>query len=68
MQAIDCVLFLLHPHIQAFEIASASGRYYLVGQVAGYLDTLKILRLLYPTLTLNEVVNPSDSKYQVSKE
>ncbi|KAM2968359.1 hypothetical protein FF1_028513 [Malus domestica] len=47
---------------------SASGRYCLVGQVADDLDTLKILRQLYPTLTLNEVVNPSDSKYKVSKE
>ncbi|KAM1589561.1 hypothetical protein ACFX10_028437 [Malus domestica] len=55
-------------HIQAFEIPSASGRYCLVGQVADDLDTLKILRQLYPTLTLAEVVNPSDSKYQVSKE
>ncbi|KAM1157992.1 hypothetical protein ACFX1X_028848 [Malus domestica] len=55
-------------HIQAFEIPSASGRYCLVGQVADDLDTLKILRQLYPTLTLNEVVNPSDSKYKVSKE
>ncbi|KAM1263555.1 hypothetical protein ACFX2G_029157 [Malus domestica] len=55
-------------HIQAFEIPSASGRYCLVGQVADDLDTLKILRQLYPTLTLAEVVNPSDSKHQVSKE
>ncbi|XP_068343153.1 phenylacetaldehyde reductase-like [Pyrus communis] len=55
-------------HIQAFEIPSASGRYCLVGQVADDLDILKILRQLYPTLTLAEVVNPSDSKYQVSKE
>ncbi|KAB2627501.1 cinnamoyl-CoA reductase 1-like [Pyrus ussuriensis x Pyrus communis] len=55
-------------HIQAFEIPSASGRYCLVGQVADDLDILKILRQLYPTLTLAQVVNPSDSKYQVSKE
>ncbi|XP_048426344.1 phenylacetaldehyde reductase-like [Pyrus x bretschneideri] len=55
-------------HIQAFEIPSASGRYCLVGQVADDHDTLKILRQICPTLTLAEVVNPSDSKYRVSKE
>ncbi|KAM1026869.1 hypothetical protein FF1_039699 [Malus domestica] len=55
-------------HIQAFEVPSASGRYCLVGQVADRLDTLKILRELYPTLSLPELGNPSDSKFQVSRE
>ncbi|RXH94017.1 hypothetical protein DVH24_016084 [Malus domestica] len=55
-------------HIQAFEVPSASGRYCLVGHVVDGFDTLKILRQLYPTLTLAEAVNPSDSKYQVSQE
>ncbi|CAN6567255.1 unnamed protein product [Malus baccata var. baccata] len=41
-------------HIQAFEVPSASGRYCLVGQVADRLDTPKILRELYPTLSLPE--------------
>ncbi|CAN6561768.1 unnamed protein product [Malus baccata var. baccata] len=55
-------------HIKAFEVPSASGRYCLVGQVADGPDTLQILRQLYPTLCLPEFGNPSDSKYQVSKE
>ncbi|KAM1026871.1 hypothetical protein FF1_039701 [Malus domestica] len=55
-------------HIQAFEVPSASGRYCLVGHVVDGFDTLNILRQLYPTLTLAEAVNPSDSKYQVSQE
>ncbi|KAM1369192.1 hypothetical protein ACFX2F_039813 [Malus domestica] len=41
-------------HIQAFEVPSASGRYCLVGHVVDGFDTLKILRQLYPTLTLAE--------------
>ncbi|KAM1607823.1 hypothetical protein ACFXTH_028538 [Malus domestica] len=55
-------------HIQVFEVPSANGRYCLVGQVADGPDTLQILRQLYPTLCLPEFGNPSDSKYQVSKE
>ncbi|KAM1018191.1 hypothetical protein TB2_039672 [Malus domestica] len=55
-------------HIQAFEAPSASGRYCLVAQVADSPDTLKILRELYPTLSLPELGNPSDSKFQVSRE
>nr|XP_008356774.1 cinnamoyl-CoA reductase 1-like [Malus domestica] len=55
-------------HIQAFEVPSASGRYCLVAHVADRTDTLKILRELYPTLSLPELGNPSDTKFQVSRE
>jgi len=36
-------------HIQAYEIASASGRYCLVERVAHYSELAKILHDLYPT-------------------
>ncbi|KAK0603415.1 hypothetical protein LWI29_004730 [Acer saccharum] len=39
-------------HIQALELPSASGRYYLVGSVRISTETLKILRQLCPTLQL----------------
>ncbi|MED6208041.1 hypothetical protein PIB30_041354 [Stylosanthes scabra] len=58
-------------HIQAYEIASASGRYCLVERVEHFSGVVKVLRDLYPTLPLPE--KPADDKpyvptYQVSKE
>ena len=41
-------------HIQAFEVASASGRYCLVGYVVHISEALNILRPLYPTLSIPE--------------
>ena len=43
-----------YAHIQAFEVASASGRYCLPGYVAHIAEIIKILRELYPTMTLPE--------------
>lgn len=41
-------------HIQAYENASASGRYCLVERVVHYSEIVKILRELYPSLQLPE--------------
>ncbi|PON74288.1 NAD(P)-binding domain containing protein [Parasponia andersonii] len=41
-------------HIQAFEVASASGRYCLAGNVAHISEIIKILRELYLTLSFPE--------------
>ncbi|XP_060670034.1 phenylacetaldehyde reductase isoform X2 [Ziziphus jujuba] len=43
-----------YAHIQAFEVASASGRYILVGTVMNNVGTSKILEELYPDLSLPE--------------
>lgn len=58
-------------HIQAYEIASASGRYCLVERVEHFSEIVKILHELYPSLQLPEKC--ADDKqyvptYQVSKE
>ncbi|XP_062115492.1 cinnamoyl-CoA reductase CAD2-like [Humulus lupulus] len=57
-------------HVQAFEVASASGRYNLVGCVAHISDVLKILKDLYPALNIPEKceveAQPLMPKYQVS--
>ncbi|KAK7294032.1 hypothetical protein RJT34_16915 [Clitoria ternatea] len=44
-------------HIQAYEIASASGRYCLVERVARYFELAKILRVLYPTYQVPKKYN-----------
>ena len=41
-----------YAHIQALEIASANGRYCLVGTVTYSSETRKILHKLYPALNL----------------
>lgn len=41
-------------HIQAYEIASASGRYCLVERVAHFSELAKILKDLYPTYQIPE--------------
>ena len=41
-------------HIQAFEVASASGRYCVVGHVVHISEALNILQKLYPTLRIPE--------------
>ncbi|KAA8550200.1 hypothetical protein F0562_001884 [Nyssa sinensis] len=43
-----------YTHIQAFEIPSASGRYYLVENVTYFSEAVKILHKLYPALDLLE--------------
>ncbi|KAM6594628.1 hypothetical protein CsatA_002331 [Cannabis sativa] len=57
-------------HIQAFEVASASGRYSLVGCVVHISDIFKILKDLYPAFSVPEKcedeAQPLMSKYQVS--
>ena len=45
---------IAHAHIQAFEVASASGRYCLVGRVAHLAEALKTLKDLYPALRIPE--------------
>ncbi|PON74297.1 Hopanoid-associated sugar epimerase [Parasponia andersonii] len=58
-------------HIQAFEVASATGRYCLVGHVAHTSEALKIVREFYPALNIPEKYvdeKPIQPKYQVSKE
>ncbi|XP_062115477.1 phenylacetaldehyde reductase-like [Humulus lupulus] len=57
-------------HIQAMEVASASGRYCLAGCVAHIYDTLKILKDLYPAFNIPEKCGdeqPLMEKFQVSK-
>ena len=41
-------------HIQAYEIASASGRYCLVERVAHFSEVARTLRDLYPTLQIQD--------------
>nr|KYP68033.1 Dihydroflavonol-4-reductase [Cajanus cajan] len=58
-------------HIQAYEIASASGRYCLAERVAHFSELANILRDLYPTFQIPE--KSADDKpyvptFQVSKE
>ncbi|GMN53644.1 hypothetical protein TIFTF001_022787 [Ficus carica] len=58
-------------HIQAFEVASADGRYCLVGHVVHITEALDILRQLFPTLSIPEKCEDDKlpvPKYQVSKE
>ncbi|KAF2293459.1 hypothetical protein GH714_001957 [Hevea brasiliensis] len=58
-------------HIGAFELASASGRYCLVGTVVHYSEFLKIVHKHYPTLHIPEKCQddkPFVPKYEVSKE
>ncbi|PON38530.1 Hopanoid-associated sugar epimerase [Parasponia andersonii] len=58
-------------HVQAFEVASASGRYCLVGHVVHISQALNILRQLYPTLSIPEKCEddkPPMPKCQVSTE
>ncbi|KAH7521508.1 hypothetical protein FEM48_Zijuj07G0040900 [Ziziphus jujuba var. spinosa] len=58
-------------HIQALEVPSASGRYCLVGHVVHIYEALKILKELYPALSLPEECEdekPLLPKHQVSKE
>ncbi|PON84836.1 NAD(P)-binding domain containing protein [Trema orientale] len=56
-------------HIRAFEVASASGRYCLLGYVAHVSEALKILQQLYPALTIPEKTEddqPLMPKYKLS--
>ena len=39
-------------HVQAFEVASASGRYCLVGPDVNIIEAVKILLQIYPSLTI----------------
>ncbi|RDX94202.1 Tetraketide alpha-pyrone reductase 1 [Mucuna pruriens] len=58
-------------HIQAYESASANGRYCLVERVAHYSEIVKIFGDLYPTLKLPQKCaddKPYVPIYQVSKE
>ncbi|PON57530.1 hypothetical protein TorRG33x02_293680, partial [Trema orientale] len=58
-------------HIQAFEVASASGRYCLGGHVVHISEALNILRPLYPTLRIPEKCEdekPLTPTHQISKE
>ncbi|TKY67824.1 Cinnamoyl-CoA reductase 1 [Spatholobus suberectus] len=58
-------------HIQAYEIASASGRYCLVERVAHFSELAKILRDIYPTLQVPEKCEddePFMPTFKVSKE
>ncbi|GMN53648.1 hypothetical protein TIFTF001_022784 [Ficus carica] len=58
-------------HIQAFEVASASGRYCLVENVQHFSEVLKILQELYPALSTPQKCEddgPLVPKYQVSTE
>ncbi|KAK7264043.1 hypothetical protein RJT34_31646 [Clitoria ternatea] len=58
-------------HIQAYEIASASGRYCLVERVLHHSELARILRDLYPTLQISdkcEVDEPYMPTYQISTE
>ncbi|KAI9078254.1 hypothetical protein K1719_039756 [Acacia pycnantha] len=60
-----------YAHIQAFEVHSANGRHCLVERVAHYSEVVKILRELYPQLSLPQKCEddkPFVPTYQVSKE
>lgn len=39
-------------HVQAYEVASASGRYCLAERVVHFSELVKILRHMYPTLQI----------------
>ncbi|XP_062118030.1 phenylacetaldehyde reductase-like [Humulus lupulus] len=58
-------------HIQAFEVANASGRYCVVGHVVHVYEVLNILKQLYPTLSIPkrcEDDKPLAPTYQISNE
>ncbi|CAB4268167.1 unnamed protein product [Prunus armeniaca] len=58
-------------HILAFENASASGRYCLVGRITHCSEVMKLLRDLFPALKIPEKCaddKPFTPTYQVSKE
>ncbi|XP_021834723.1 cinnamoyl-CoA reductase 1-like isoform X3 [Prunus avium] len=58
-------------HILAFENASASGRYCLVGRITHCSEVVKLLRDLFPALKIPEKCaddKPFTPTYQVSKE
>ncbi|OIW05590.1 hypothetical protein TanjilG_23376 [Lupinus angustifolius] len=58
-------------HIQAYEIASASGRYLMVERVVHFSELARTLSDLYPTLQIPdkcENEEPYMATYQVSKE
>ncbi|CAL0334250.1 unnamed protein product [Lupinus luteus] len=58
-------------HIQAYEIASANGRYLMVERVVHFSELARTLRDLYPTLQIPdkcENEEPYMATYQVSKE
>ncbi|XP_057456783.1 cinnamoyl-CoA reductase CAD2-like [Lotus japonicus] len=58
-------------HIQAYEVASATGRYCLAERVAHFSEIAKILRDIYPTLQIPEKCaddKPLIPTFQVSKE
>ncbi|XP_020206223.1 cinnamoyl-CoA reductase 1 [Cajanus cajan] len=58
-------------HVQAYEIASASGRYCLAERVAHFSEIAKILRDMYPTLQISDKCEddePFMPTFQVSKE
>ncbi|XP_015887113.3 phenylacetaldehyde reductase [Ziziphus jujuba] len=58
-------------HIQAFEVPSASGRYCVVGHVLHNYEALKILKELYPALSIPEECEDEKAlfpKPQMSKE
>ncbi|KAJ1410236.1 hypothetical protein SESBI_22150 [Sesbania bispinosa] len=58
-------------HIQAYEVASASGRYCLAERVAHFSEVTKILRDMYPTLQIPDKCaddKPFIPTFQVSKE
>ncbi|XP_050872597.1 phenylacetaldehyde reductase isoform X11 [Lathyrus oleraceus] len=58
-------------HINAYEIASASGRYLLCERVLHCSELAKVLRDLYPTLQISDKCEndePYKPKYQISKE
>ncbi|XP_057456784.1 phenylacetaldehyde reductase-like [Lotus japonicus] len=58
-------------HIQAYEIASASGRYCLIERVVHYSEIARILGDLYPTLQISnkcEDDGPYTPTYQYSQE
>ncbi|XP_024022047.1 tetraketide alpha-pyrone reductase 1-like [Morus notabilis] len=58
-------------HIQAFEVASASGRCCVVGNVVHISEALNLLRRLYPALSIPQKCEDDKSAmltYQISKE
>lgn len=62
---------IANAHIQAYENASASGRYCLVERVIHFSELAKILRDMYPTLQIPDKCaddKPLMQTFQVSKE
>ncbi|RYR69608.1 hypothetical protein Ahy_A03g016167 isoform B [Arachis hypogaea] len=58
-------------HIQAYEIASASGRYCLVERVSHFSEVAMILHDIYPTIKIPDKCaddKPYEPTFQVSKE